>query len=72
MGEAQAYVNCFYAKRDGLASYRGCEAKADFRELINDPNIDALMISTPDHWRVAVAIAAAKAKKHLPWRNLSL
>jgi myo-inositol 2-dehydrogenase/D-chiro-inositol 1-dehydrogenase len=64
MGEAQAYVNSCYAKRDGLATYRGCATKADFREVINDPSIDALMISTPDHWHVAIAIAAAKAKKH--------
>jgi myo-inositol 2-dehydrogenase / D-chiro-inositol 1-dehydrogenase len=64
LGEAQAYVNSFYAKRDGLASYNGCAKKADFRDLVDDPNIDALMISTPDHWHVYIAIAAAKAKKH--------
>jgi myo-inositol 2-dehydrogenase / D-chiro-inositol 1-dehydrogenase len=65
MERAQAFVNSFYAKRDGLASYSGCSARADFRDVINDPNIDALMISTPDHWHVPMGIAAAKAKKHL-------
>lgn len=64
MGEAQELVNSFYARRDGRASYRGCEKKADFREVIADPNIDVLMISTPDHWHVPIGIAAAKAKKH--------
>lgn len=64
MGEAQKFVNEFYAKRDGLTSYSGCGTKSDFREVIADPNIDALMVSTPDHWHVPIGIMAAKAKKH--------
>ena len=64
MGEAQKFVNEFYAKRDGLASYSGCSTKPDFREVIADKNIDALMVSTPDHWHVPIGIMAAKAKKH--------
>jgi len=64
MTEAQAFVNSFYAKRDGLASYKGCRPLSDFREVIADRDIDALMISTPDHWHVPMGIAAAKAKKH--------
>jgi len=64
MGEAQKFVNEFYAKRDGLASYSGCSTKSDFREVIADPNIDALMVSTPDHWHVPIGMMAAKAKKH--------
>ncbi len=64
MGEAQRFVNAFYAKRDGPASYNGCTTKSDFREVFADPNIDALMVSTPDHWHVPIGIMAAKAKKH--------
>jgi predicted dehydrogenase len=64
MAEAQAFVNAFYAKRDGLASYSGCRTKEDFRDVIADPDIDALMIGTPDHWHVPMGIAAARAKKH--------
>jgi myo-inositol 2-dehydrogenase/D-chiro-inositol 1-dehydrogenase len=64
MGEAQKFVNEFYAKRDGMASYNGCATRSDFREVIADPNIDALMVSTPDHWHVPIGIMAAKAKKH--------
>jgi predicted dehydrogenase len=64
MAEVQKYVNEFYAKRDGLATYSGCTTKSDFREVIADPGIDALMVSTPDHWHVPIGIMAAKAKKH--------
>jgi predicted dehydrogenase len=35
----------------------------DFRELLADPNVDAVMISTQDHWHVPMAIAAVKAGK---------
>jgi predicted dehydrogenase len=64
MDEAQSFVNAYYEQREGAGSYRGCKRVADFREVIADPEIDALMISTPDHWHVPMGIAAAKAKKH--------
>lgn len=64
VGEAQKLVNDFYAKRDGKADYHGCATIADFREVIADKDIDALMVSTPDHWHVPIGIMAAKAKKH--------
>ena len=64
MDQAQEYVNSFYAKRDGLNSYHGCRKKSDFREILSDPGIDVVMISTPDHWHVPMGILAAKAKKH--------
>jgi myo-inositol 2-dehydrogenase/D-chiro-inositol 1-dehydrogenase len=64
MGKAQEFVNNFYAKRDGVVTYRGCRTVADFREVIGDKNIDALMVATPDHWHVPIGMMAAKAKKH--------
>jgi myo-inositol 2-dehydrogenase / D-chiro-inositol 1-dehydrogenase len=64
MDQAQEYVNSFYAKRDGLSSHQGCRKKSDFREILSDPGIDVVMISTPDHWHVPMGISAAKAKKH--------
>ena len=63
MTNAQNFVNAHYAKQKNEINYKGCAAKSDFRDLINDKKIDALMISTPDHWHVAMGILAAKAKK---------
>lgn len=37
----------------------------DYRELISRPDIDALLIATPDHWHVPVALAAARAGKDM-------
>jgi predicted dehydrogenase len=36
-----------------------------FREMIASKDIDAVVIATPDHWHAAIAIAAAKAGKHV-------
>jgi predicted dehydrogenase len=64
LAQAQSLVNSLMAKRDGLGSYNGCAIKSDFRDVLVDPDIDALMISTPDHWHVPMGLAAARAKKH--------
>lgn len=35
----------------------------DFRKLIDDPNIDALVVGTPDHWHAIPTIMACQAGK---------
>ena len=37
----------------------------DFRDLINDPNVDVVHIATPPHWHALMSIAAAKAGKDI-------
>jgi len=41
----------------------GCSAIADFRDLLARPDIDAVVISTPDHWHVSMALMALDAGK---------
>lgn len=49
-------VNQAYGNQD-------CATYNDFRDVLARPDIDAVMISTPDHWHVPMSIAAAKAGK---------
>ncbi|MEZ6133853.1 MAG: Gfo/Idh/MocA family oxidoreductase [Pirellulaceae bacterium] len=47
------------------ANLQGKEPKSesDFRKLIDDPSIDALVIGTPDHWHAIPTILACQAGK---------
>jgi len=42
-----------------------CKGYKDFRELLARKDIDAVCISTPDHWHCIPAVEAARAKKDI-------
>lgn len=63
---AQSVVNAFYARQQGKPSYSGCAAYEDYRELLaKEHDVDAVTVSTPDHWHAPIAIAAMRAGKHV-------
>jgi len=37
----------------------------DYRELLLNKDIDAVLISTPDHWHALIGLHAVEAKKHI-------
>lgn len=43
----------------------GVKSYNDYRELIAHKGVDAIMVSTPDHWHAPAGIAAALAGKHV-------
>lgn len=53
---AQSIVNEHYGNTD-------CKGYQDFRYILNDPAIDAVVISTPDHWHVPMSLMALDAGK---------
>jgi predicted dehydrogenase len=55
---ARKQVNDHYRNQD-------CATYADFRELLARKDIDAVLVATPDHWHVPVAVAAAQAGKDM-------
>jgi len=44
---------------------KDCKVFQDFRELLEDKSIDAVQISTPDHWHVPISVMAALKGKHI-------
>ena len=42
-----------------------CRIVFDWRDVIDDPTIDAVAICTPDHWHAIISIAAMKAGMHV-------
>lgn len=45
------------------ASGSTCDTYEHYQELLQRPDIDAVVIGTPDHWHAAIAIAAMRAGK---------
>jgi myo-inositol 2-dehydrogenase / D-chiro-inositol 1-dehydrogenase len=65
MEKARALVEDAYAAKKPSGTWKGCAAYGDFRELLARKEIDAVMISTPDHWHAYMSIAAAQAGKDI-------
>jgi predicted dehydrogenase len=58
-------VEAYYSARKN-ASYKGCNAYSDFRELLEkQKDLDAVYVATPDHWHAAISIAAMRHRKHV-------
>jgi len=60
--EAKKFVNDFYAGKTGK-SYDGVTGYANYHELLANKDIDAVVVSTPDHWHALIAIDAVRAGK---------
>ncbi|UCC99752.1 MAG: Gfo/Idh/MocA family oxidoreductase, partial [Phycisphaerales bacterium] len=65
LDNARKAVERHYAGERSAGAFKGCSTYRDFRELLDRTDIDAVMISTPDHWHVPMAIAAARAGKDI-------
>ncbi len=51
------------ASIDAQAGNQACRQCADFRELLAAEDVDGLIVATPDHWHVPIALLAVKAGK---------
>ena len=47
------------------AGHRKATGNQDFRRFLDDKDVDAVVIATPDHWHAPMAILALQAGKHV-------
>jgi predicted dehydrogenase len=62
---AKATLEKYYADKNAGKTAVVVTAYGDYRDLIKDSKVDAVAISTPDHWHSEPVIAAAKAGKDI-------
>ena len=62
--EGKQFVEEWYVKNKGK-KYVDVKMYGDYREMLQNPEIDAVIISTPDHWHAQPAIEAALAGKDI-------
>jgi predicted dehydrogenase len=60
--DAKVLVNAYYSKKSGKP-YDGVTGYLDYKELLANKDVDAVLISTPDHWHALPAITAVEAGK---------
>lgn len=64
-GLGKKYIDDFYSKKTGKINYVNARIYDDYHKMLQDPDIDAVIISTPDHWHAQPAIEAALAGKDI-------
>lgn len=65
MAEGKKLIEEFYNKKTGSSSHVNVRMYDDYKEMLLNKDIDAVIISTPDHWHAQPAIEAALAGKDI-------
>ncbi len=65
LARGKQFIESYYTKKTGKQGYVNVKTHGDYREIIADKSIDAVIISTPDHWHSQPALEAALAGKDI-------
>jgi len=60
--DAKKYIEAYYTKKFGK-SYTCVTTYTNYMDLLSNKDIDAVLVSTPDHWHAKIAIDAVHAGK---------
>ncbi len=65
LADGKKYVDDYYAQKSGRSTYSDVKMYENYIDMLTDKNIDAVIISTPDHQHADLAIRAALAGKDI-------
>ena len=65
LADGKSFIESYYTKKLGGGKFAPVKTYGDYRELLADKSIDAVCLSTPDHWHAQPAIEAAMAGKDI-------
>jgi predicted dehydrogenase len=60
--EGKQFVNDYYSRKAGKR-YDGVTTYNNYHDVLGNKDIDAVVISTPDHWHALLGVAAVQAGK---------
>lgn len=63
--ELAAFADVHTGSARAAAGQTNAEVYQDYRRLLENKSIDAVVIATPDHWHAGCAVAALQAGKHI-------
>jgi siroheme synthase (precorrin-2 oxidase/ferrochelatase) len=58
-----AVCDVWQKRLDAAAQRTGAKPVSDYRRILDDKNVDAVCIATPDHWHTKIAVDAMEAGK---------
>jgi predicted dehydrogenase len=62
-GRIVAVADVDLSRAESVAARRQCDAYQDYRQLLDRRDVDAVFITTPDHWHALPSIHACQAAK---------
>jgi predicted dehydrogenase len=63
--EMVAVCDIYQKRLDAAAALTGGRPYHDYRKVLEQPNVDYVVISVPDHWHAPITLDAADAGKHI-------
>ncbi|MDX2186933.1 MAG: Gfo/Idh/MocA family oxidoreductase [Opitutaceae bacterium] len=61
----QKRTEAYYSEHSQSGTYKGCRVYEDFRDMFESESLDAIVLSTPDHWHYPITALAAKRGIHI-------
>ena len=65
MNDGKKMIEDYYKEKTGNSNYLNVKLYDDYKEMLLNSDIDAVIISTPDHWHAQPAIEAALKGKDI-------